>query len=494
MLIKKLFDPYSPVGGLEISDLAIRFLLLEGSKVRQSAVPLPPGVISRGQILDRPKLLIALRKLHLQIQSPKKMIPVVLVMPAENVYIESFTMPFVPEESIKQTAELNLKMLAPSDVKLLYQGYEIIGQTQEGQIEALAAFANSQMVDGYLKILQEANFGVLSVEFPALALGRLIKDYVAGLEPERPYLVIHLGSDGPDLLIIKNGNIYFNYFYSWASIQEEIGGRQLSAGDIKEFLSRQIKKVINYHSGRSGKPFNQVLLVNSPISQELIKMLKENFSLEVQLLTVGKYNQVVPFWYSVLGAAVRGLELGRNISAINLAPSGLEKSYQRDAYLNFIKYWRNAIAGILGFTLIAFLVADSYLVRSSAAISEKSLDQSLVPLEEVKSLQDSVKKFNRGVDLALKAQAMSPDWSLLLEKVKALASQKVTIERFFVDENLSALIIGRAISDSAVISFKNSFEKEVNFKDVVLPLSNITVNKDGTVSFTLQFKINSLKF
>jgi len=78
--------------------------------------------------------------------------------------------------------------------------------------------------------------------------------------------------------------------------------------------------------------------------------------------------------------------------------------------------------------------------------------------------------------------------------LKLLAGSKITIERLSVDPDLSALLVGRAVSDSAVIGFKNSVEKEPNFKDVVLPLSNVKVNEDGTVSFNLQFKITSLNF
>lgn len=487
MLIKKLFNPYSPVGGLEISDLAIRFLSLEDMKIKQSAVSLAPGVISRGQIINRAELLSALRDLHLQISGKKKIIPVVLVLPPANVYAESFTMPFVPEKEIPRTAELNLKMIAPSDIKLLYHSYEIIGQTRQGQYEALAAFANSQVVDSYVKVLEDAGFGVLRVEFPALAVSRLIKEYGIGLVPERPYLTIYLGGEGLDLMIIKNGNIYFNYFHSWMSIQDEIGGRKLSAKDIEEFLSRQIKQIVNYHSSRSGKPFNHTLVIQSPISQEIMKIIRENFSLEVQLLTIGKYTQVSPLWYGVLGAVLKN-------GAINLAPPNLKNFYDTDAVLNFIKYWRNAIAGVLGFALLVFLITASYLARKSVFIAEKSFDESLASIEEIKALEESAQKFNRAVDLVAKAQELSTDWSPLLEKIASLAGQRVTIEKFSVGQDLSALLNGRAVSDSAVIAFKNAVEKEPNFKDVVLPLSNITVNKDETVSFTLQFKVASLEF
>lgn len=485
-MLRKLFNAYSPVGGLEISDLALRFLRLADDEVQQFSVALAPGVVSRGQIADRSELLSALRDLHLQINGKKKKLtPIVLVLPSSNVYVQSFTMPLVPEKEISHTAELNLKIISPSDIKLLNYSYEIIGQTKEGQLEALVAFANSEMAASYIKILEDVGFGVLKIEFPALTVSRLIKEYGVGLVPERPYLGIYLGGEGLDLMIIKNGNIYFNYFYSWASIQDESGGRKLLAKDIEEFLSRQVKQIINYHASRSGKPFHHVLVVPSPISQEIMKIIREDFSLNVQLLTVGKYNQISPLWYGALGAVLPG-------GAINLAPENLKNFYDADAALNFIKYWRNAIAGVLGFALLVFLVAGSYLARTSASIAEKSLDESLANADEIKSLQVSVEKFNRAVNLAAQAKESATDWPPILDRIAALAGQRVTILEFSIAQDLSINLVGKAVSDSAVIAFKNSIEREENFKEVVLPLSQVKVNPDGTVLFTLQFRVGSL--
>lgn len=502
-MISKLFNPSPEVGALEISDLALKFLSLAGGKLKQIAMPLPPGVINRGKIIDRPRLVRILANLHQQIQSPKKPVHVVLVVPASVAQAQAFTMPLVPPSEIEATAELNLRSIAPGDIQSFYRGYEIIsGSTsspynQQGKIEALAAFANAQQVDESIGVLKDANFNAVAVEFPGLALARLIKEYCEIVNAENPTLVVNLSDDGLEIIVIKNGHhLDFSQFHYWAAIQEEIGGRQLKPQDVKDFLSRQIKEVVNFHASRLGAPIKEAALVTNPLGPEIAKMVKENFGLDMQILTVSKFGEIEPVWYAALGAAARGLLPRREDKFINLAPVGGENNYQGAMLLEFVKSWRNVIAATLGFIFVAFLAATSFLIQKSASFSERVLDPKLASLTEIEELQTAAKNFNKTVDLALTAQESSPDWSLPLEKIKSLAGTKVTIERLSVETDLSVLpagrqafLVGRAVSDAAMIGFKNDLAKDSNFSEVVLPLSNVKVNEDGTVSFNLQFKI-----
>lgn len=483
----KFLNPAPQIGALEISDLALKFLRIEDGKLIQAAVQLPPGVVVGGKVADKAKLISTLRGLHQQTH-------VILIIPSANVYIQPFSMPLVSEKNLKETAELNLQTISPIDIKTSYYGYEMVGETKQGQLEAIGAFANSQVVDDFVAALKEANFGVIAVESPGLALARLIKEYAANLKNDTPYLVINLSGDGPELMIMKNSHVYFDYFNSWNYIQQEVGGRKLTAQDVKDFLTRQVRQITNFYTAHTGTPINEALLVNNPIAQEVMKTLKENFALNAQILNVTKYSRISPIWYPVLGAAMRGLIPRSKDKFITLTALGVEEEYNRELALNFIKSWRNIIAVTMGFLFLTLLIADSYLVRISRSVAQDLAGRTLAPLSEIQELQNNARNFNQTADYALKAQELSVPWSPLLEKLRLLSGTRVTIERFFVDQNMLALVIGKAVNDSAVIAFKNTVEKEENFTDVVLPLSNIKVNPDGTVSFNLQFKISSLEF
>lgn len=494
MIKKNIFSPVPRIGGLEISDLSLRFLRLENGKLNQASVSLPPGIISSGKIIEKAKLASALKKLHQHIQPLEKPVYVVLAMPAGNVYIQSFTMPMVSEKHMKESAELNLRMISPIDTRSSYYGYEIIGETGETQLEALGAFTGAEGVNELIAVLKEANFRAVAVESPSLSLARLMAGHDDSEKSDKAYLVVNFSYDGPDLMIMKNGHLYFNYFSYWSDIQKEYGERKLTERDIKEFLARQIRQITNFYTSRSGEPIGKVLVISDGAGQSFLKMIKEDFDLDAQLYKFKEFSGLSPIWYGALGAAFRGLVPRSKDKFISLTAVDVKEEYYRELTLNFIKLWRNIIAGVFGFLILVFLAANIYLVSVSASAIEDLSSRSLAPLNEIKNLQANVQQFNRGVDLALKAQELSEPWSPLLEKISLLAGQRITIERFFVDQNSSALILGRAANDSAVIAFKNSIEKESNFKDVVLPLSNIKVNPDGTVSFTLQFKVASLKF
>ncbi|TSC83102.1 MAG: Uncharacterized protein G01um101419_253 [Parcubacteria group bacterium Gr01-1014_19] len=494
----RLLSPTPMIGGLEIGDLALRFLRLEDGKIKQASVQLPPGVIVEGKVIEREKLVAALRKLHQQIDHSKKITHSVLVMPASNVYTQSFSMPMVAEKNLQETAKLNMEMVSPIDSKQAYSGYQIIGETKPGQLEALGAFVSIKEVDDLRSALQEANFDVIAVEFIGMSLTRLVKNYSAGLKPDVPYLIIHLSGDGPDLMIVKNGHLYFNYFHSWSAIQSEIGGRKMESADVLEFLSTHIRQVLNFYTSRWGGAINDIQVIANPISADILETAKKNFGIDAKILTIGKYNQITPLWYATLGAALRGMMPRSKDKDLTLTDTGVDVGYYREALFNFIRGWRGVISVVLGFLLIVFGVADIFLYRTSTSLAEDLNNRSLVPLSEIQALQTEVQAFNRNVDYALKAQAASDSWAPIFDKVlahiRSLAGQKITIDRFYIDQSLSALMIAKASNDSAVINFKNAMLKEPNFENVVLPLSNIKVNQDGTVSFTLQFKIKSLKF
>ena len=70
--------------------------------------------------------------------------------------------------------------------------------------------------------------------------------------------------------------------------------------------------------------------------------------------------------------------------------------------------------------------------------------------------------------MALQAKNQVSDPTLLLEKIKNLAGQDITIDRIFIQSpNLPILFNGRAVSEKAIIDFKNALEKIPNSKKLI---------------------------
>ncbi|MEK7192314.1 MAG: pilus assembly protein PilM [Patescibacteria group bacterium] len=488
---KKIFSLLNPapiVGGLEVSESALRFVRIENGKAKKASLQLPPGIIVDGRIKDRPQFVAAAKMLHRQIENINKPVHAILSVPASDAYTQVFSMPFVAEKNLEETARLNLQMISPLDINNAYSGYQILGSPagSADQLELLGAFANREIIDEFTGALKAANFSVSAVEFPALSLARLIQEQGVGLLSDLPYLAVYLSGDGANLLVVKNGNLYFNRFTAWQSLREEVGGRQLSTKDVGEFLNREVKKVVNFSTTRLGRPISNIFFLG--------EIKKEKLDFDVQVLNLKDFSGLASPWFQALGASLRGLAPRYKDRFITLSAVGVEKEYYRDAILNFIAIWRNVILASLGFVFLVLLVADSFLARISASVAGDLSRGTLVPLEEIQQHQNDVRNFNRNVDLAFKAKEQAADWSPLFAKLQSLAGRNITIDRVYVDEKFNALILGRASNDKAVLNFKETLAKQSNFKDVVLPLVNIKVNTDGTVSFSLNFKVDSLKF
>ncbi|RJP45821.1 hypothetical protein C4587_00305, partial [Candidatus Parcubacteria bacterium] len=76
------------IGGLEISDVAVRFAYFSGKSWILKSVRIPPGVLEAGKAKDRDKLIGALRELHAQILGTKsrKRINAIVVVSSLDVY------------------------------------------------------------------------------------------------------------------------------------------------------------------------------------------------------------------------------------------------------------------------------------------------------------------------------------------------------------------------------------------------------------------------
>ena len=169
---------------------------------------------------------------------------------------------------------------------------------------------------------------------------------------------------------------------------------------------------------------------------------------------------------------------------------GTEKGYFQEEALNFIKVWRNVFVTSLGFLALIFILMDSFLANHSVNLKNQLREVAQAPEgAEVLRLQKNVRSFNQLMDKALVAKEKSVPWSPFFSKINSLIGSDISLTRVFIDkEQNSALLIGKTDDQATVINFKNSLIQE-GFKNVSLPLSNITVNADKTVSFTITFSL-----
>lgn len=492
----KFLNPAPAVGALEITDSTLRFLRIDNGNLVKASLGLPPGIIEDGKIKDRPNFVAALKNLHHQIASVKKKTPIIISISANNVYSQVFTIPFLSEKRLEDAAKLNLQMISPTEIKDAYYDWQIVGETsaEGGQLEILGAFVNSSLVDELSNALSETDFEVVGAEFSSLALARTVKEVGAGADFNRACILLDISGDGLNFMILRNGNLYFNYFHSWRSLaagkeNEPVNG--VSVAILEEFIQREIQRLVSFFSTHWSGKIEEVVLVSESLKAEIAKLIQEKLSLKVRELALKEYSGLTANWFGILGAALRGQIPRSQDKFISLAAAGTEERYYRWQILNFIRIWRNAILASLGFIFLVFMIVDSFLARNLSSLNRKlSLNLALPAVSEINFLRDQAKEFNRLVDLASKANEKSTKRSPLFETLSVLAGRAITLERVYADySNNSVFINGTASNETAAINFKNRLASEPNFSEVFLPLASIETNRDGTVAFQVSFKM-----
>lgn len=488
-LLERLSSP-PKVGGLQISNSAIRFVLINKGKSQATALRLTPGTIKEGRVQDRNAFITALNNLH-QIIIPdqlEKEIRVIVTLPAELVYTKSFSVPNIDKKILKESAQLNLKMISPIPVNNAYTSWQIISETNNSY-ELLGAFAEKAIVNEFLDILEEAKFFPMAFEFPALALTRVVNKTIT--LKSKPVLVFHLSSDGLNLSILKNGALYFDYFRSWQSIQGD--QRQITKSAFEEVLINEVQKVINFNLSRFKENLGQVILSAPGFENEVKTLLENQFQLEIMPLQVRSFASLDPQMLVALGSALRGLVERSKDILISLSPISSVEEFYREQTISFIRLWRNVFASVFLLFLIIFSSFSLFLVNFSNKL-QAQLDafKSQAGVEEFIVLQEQAQEFNRLVGLISEARGANLLWPDFFNRIQTLADKyDIILGRLsIVSAQAPINLVGQAPSNTAVIKFKNTLADESLFVDVNLPLSSITTLEDNSVSFSLSFSLN----
>jgi len=489
----RLISPMPEIGGLEITDSAIHFLKIKKDSLQRASLRLPPGIIEGGKVKDGQvaNLTSALKQVHAQISADaKRVVNVVLSLPDSNTYIQSFNVPKVAETGLAEAAELNLRMISPIPIEASYYGWQKVGETETGggSLEILGAFMPSANIDQIVTALHGAGFGIAAVEFAALSLVRHLR-YLKAISNTSAYLVIHLIPEGLDFVVIKNNNLYFNYFYQWNLIQAD--NRSISLENLKDAVQSETAKVLNFYLGHWGSQIKNIIVVAPVLREEIKAFIGEKFS-SIQLETLDTKDVSV-----VTGAVLRGKISRADDTDISLTSESAANIFEQEQALRFTSIWRNVLFAVGGFILIIFAITDIYLTKAADNLT-KDIDPTNTNqsgIQEVIRLEDKAKDFNRLVGFVSQARNSSQKFSPLLYYLDQLALGRVSFDRIYLQSLLRPVVVsGTAPSENTIVDFKRKLEAQPQLDEVELPLSSIIARSNGQLGFDISFLIKSLSF
>ncbi len=488
----RLVFPHEAVAGLEIKDAAIRIAKISDGGLIKDAVSLEPGIIEEGAIKDRARLVSQLKELKNQFApGEKNKIPVIVIVPSSVVYAKVFSLPLLSEENRMEAIQLNLQSISPIDFKLAYSDWEQLGgQGRDGATEILGAFARREAVDSYVDALETAGFSPVAVEFPALAIARAIKQYGIGIDLEKPQVVVNVSSDGIDFMVLKSGNVYFDYFAPWKLMKlDDRASREIPFEDFKNTIAREIKKVATFYASHWGGSLNSLILITQALEKEISGFIAGQFNYNVASLALREFSDAPMSWIGAIGSAYRGTVPRSRDIFISLEAVGTEKGYLYAQIRFFVGLWRNILLTAAVFSLFIFIAADSFLAKKFNSISGQISQITAMPGgDEVAKLQQEAAVFNGFVEKTSYARERSKDWSDLVLNLNSLSKNIKLVRVSLNPDQKTAFVIGRASGEAEAIDFKNKMISG-GLQNVSLPLSKIETGADGDVIFSITFSL-----
>ena len=484
----------STIGGIEISDSVLRFALFNGKDWKLAGLRLPPGIIVGGEVKDRAQFVAALSALRREIFGSKdfrrRKIDVVVSLSSVNIYCQVFSLPMVEGENLEKAVHLNIQMVSPAESSETYAGWQLVGKDQKTlRLEILSAFIDRKIVDVITRALGEAGFVIHSIESRALSLTRLLREASEGFDPEKPYLVLALDSSGLELLVIRKGNLHFQYFNSWRDIQGE--DRTISRELFRAAIVRNVNQVLNFYKSHWAEPVSAMFVSAGSLKEEIAEIVRSNFPLKILEVRLRIKQAVSPDWFVALGSGLRSLVSHRKDEDISLLGLSAQEEFRRHQLLQFFEFWRLAIPLALSFLFAAFLASEIFLSRMSTSLASRvEFAASSGQAKEIASLQTRVQEFNRLTTLIRVAEQTTSDKILLLARVGDLLTPHGTTlqQLYFQGETAPILLKGWAESREQIFTFKKTLDEHPEFQGVSLPFAEIKPGAHG-LSFSVNFTI-----
>ena len=508
-VVVRLLSPSKPVGGLEISDTALRFLEFRGDEPAYASLRLPPGIIESGKVKDRASFIEALRALHSQITSdPKKLVDAIVTIPANDVYVQAVAITKVAEADLAEAADLNLRMISPIDISTAYYSWQRIGPRPQGydrgprpkayspennavsgdvqsQMEILGAFIPRSTVDDFVGAIREAGYSIAAVEFSTLSLARSV--FASNLlKYDLPYLAIQVHPAGIYFMVLRNHSLAFNYFAPWGAVQGE--ERTISIESAKNLATLETQRIFNFYTSHWGGQIKNVAVIASTLGPELADAIAARFP-GIEIEAAGGEAAT-----SVQGAAIRGLTPRIRDVDISLTSVSVHEAFRAEQTLRFISLWRSITVTVFAALLLLFVGSDIYLRNIAASVATSSGANIKHPeVAEYMALKVQADEFNKLVKLAASAKAGERKTAWLIDKIGQIAADHgVTIDRVYIQsQDQPVVVIAEAAAEQSAVDFKNELGAVKQLSQVNFPLSGITAKPGGPVTFTVTFGVTS---
>ncbi|MDD3614506.1 MAG: hypothetical protein PHF40_02220 [Candidatus Pacebacteria bacterium] len=501
--INKYLTAKEYVGGLEISDTSLHFVLFDSYKTDEIILSfesdLEPGIIVKGELKDPAALKVVLLNLrHHPALKKIKNLYVILSLESNTVYYKIFDLPTVDYKSIVSAVELNMRMLSPIPFDRVYSDWELIDKpikSDSFKLRVFSVFAEKTLVDPYVKVLNEARLMPLAVEFKGLSLIRFFSHYNLFESLEKNYLGIYISANGLEFVLGSKDALEFNFFQTWPDAFNALGldSSELQKGILtKENFMRvfddNLQKVITFYFTRFQESIEKVVLVTPLYFDDLANLIQDKYNLNVEN-PIPIIKEINPGLYFAAGAALRGLIPRVDDVSVSLMAVGTEEEYRRSRTANFLGLWLKVITEVGVFLLLISIGLNVFLSYTKNSVTD---DKNLLSIQfdrsHLEELSQQAKEFNANIAQALEAKKFTKDWASVFEAWQQSAENIYFKSLIIPGLETNFSFNGWTISQSEMIKFRDALQQSGYFIDLDIPLQSI-IQQKNKVDFNLKGKI-----
>ena len=194
-----------PAVGMDMSNYAIKYVSLKRDKGvvaldSYGTVDLPLEVIERGEIKD-PETVV---KLLSRIREENHFEFMHLALPEEHAYLFQINVPKGSRAEVEQMLEFHLKENVPIAADEALFDFSIFKENKKSYDLNVSVYP-TEIASGYIQVLEEARFKVLSIEIEGQATARTLTDP----KNDAPVLIIDIGRDSASVSIPRKGDVTF---------------------------------------------------------------------------------------------------------------------------------------------------------------------------------------------------------------------------------------------------------------------------------------------
>lgn len=474
----------TPVGGLEISDSALRFIVHDHTGWETYNQRLSAGTIEDGVIKDEKQFEESIKALRstLEKRYGQKKIPVVLSLSSSQIYTQTFSLPAVKKEEKEKAIDLNLKMISPLEYQEVYGGWQELSQNTAGHTEILGGFLKRSIADTLDSALEAAGFRPLALESRAMSLTRLARE-TQPLE-DRSAVIVLVDDEGIHLLVVKKGFLYFEYTELWKNMYQT--GQSITMDEFRSAIKHSIQQLVNFHGQRWSEPLGEFLVIAASLAPEVMKILKEDFAFEAKEMSIPSVS-LNGEWFAALGAAQRGQKIGSSDEELSLLGHTAREEFGKEQITDFLSLWSVLVPVSLGIIMLAMISADFFIIEETRRLSEV-VPRQLSPEDQLRitELKNRANQFNADVAAIQEIRAQEEFKLVLIDDIFTRASStQIKITQFNLLGNGMVNLSGRAKDQERVIAFKNNI-REAGYPNVDLPLSSIREEAED-YAFSMSF-------